>query len=87
MVDEGLGALGVNLLVSFGGVFLVLEGLEDGVEEALPGFDLFMGDSHGVGGGAAKGLLGALALLVLVHFCLPGVEAVLAAVEQHLQLQ
>jgi hypothetical protein len=68
-------------------VVVVLVGLEYGVEEALPRLDLFVGDVLDCAGRLAEGLLGALALLVEVHFCLPGVEGLLALVEDHQQLQ
>ena len=42
-----------------------------------------MGDSHDIGGGGSKGFFGAFVFLVLVHLCFPGVETVLASVEQH----
>lgn len=68
-------------------VLLALVGLEDGVEEALLGLDLLVGDVLDSAGCLAEGLLRALALLVQVHLCLPGVETLLALVENHRKLQ
>lgn len=68
-------------------VVLALIGLEDGVEEALLGLDLLVRDVLDCAGRLPEGLLGALPLLVEVHLGLPGVEVLLALVEDHQQLQ
>lgn len=87
MVGEGLGALLVSSATVHALILLALVGLEDGVEEALLGLDLFVGDVlHGTGR-LPEGLLRALALLVHVHVSLPGIQALLALVEDHRKLQ
>lgn len=68
-------------------VLLALVGLEDGVEETLLRLDLLVCDVFGGTGRLPKGLLSALALLIHVHVGLPGVETLLALVEDHRKLQ
>ena len=64
-----------------------LVGLQDGIEEALLGFDLLVGDVLNSREVFAEGLLSALALLVLVHLVLPGTKALLTMLENHQKLQ
>jgi hypothetical protein len=61
----------------------VLVDLQDRVEGALFCFDFLMGDVFDGGDCGSEGFLGALVFLVDVHFGLPGVEGVLALVEDH----
>jgi hypothetical protein len=87
VVGERLGALIVCSGAVTAFVILTLVGLENWIEEALLGLDLFVRDVLDRTGRLAEGLLGALALLVEVHLGFPGVEVLLALVEDHQQLQ
>lgn len=87
MVGEGLGALVLGSEAVAALIVVALVGLEDGVEEALARLDVLVGDVLDCAGGLSEGVLGAFSLFVVVHFGLPGVEVLLALVENHQQLQ
>lgn len=87
MVGKGLGSLLVSSATVYAFILFALVGLKDGVKERLLRLDLFVGNVLDNTGRLPEGLFSAFALLVDVHVGLPGVEALLALVEDHGKLQ